>query len=296
MPRNVRKIGPVVPMIHDNVVEEPIRIISDLHLGHSASLARNIAQVEPLFQDVRSVVFNGDTIEMRSERSRERAQEILLEVQQFCRQQHAATCFINGNHDPIISTTNHLELGEGSLLVTHGDVLFHETPHRSGRATHRNGGRPKFPRQLSVNDRATLEQILSTNKRVSHAISYEDFTIPNGPWGQFTTFMRQTWPPRRFVSMVSNWKDNPGRAVDLVRVYCPRTRCVIVGHTHLPGIWHRHGYHVINTGSYLPMLGRLAVDYCDDFITVRKVVLRRGKFHLGRQMARFRLHGQVKAA
>lgn len=283
-------------MVHPSVVEEPIRIISDLHLGHSASLARNIAQIAPLFQDVRSVVFNGDTIEMRSERSRQRAEQILHEVQQFCAQQTVATCFINGNHDPIISTTNHLQLGGGSLLVTHGDVLFHEAPPRGGRAMYRGGARPKFPRQLSATDRATLEQILSTNKRVSHALPFEDFTIPNGPWGQFTTFMRQTWPPRRFVSMVSNWKDNPGRAVELVRVYCPLTRCVIVGHTHLPGIWNRHGYHVINTGSYLPMLGRLAVDYCDDLVTVRKVVLRRGEFHLGRQVARFHLHGQAQAA
>ena len=49
-------------MVDHNPVDEPIRIISDLHLGHTASLAREIAQVEPLFRDVRTLIFNGDTV------------------------------------------------------------------------------------------------------------------------------------------------------------------------------------------------------------------------------------------
>jgi predicted phosphodiesterase len=108
--------------------------------------------------------------------------------------------------------------------------------------------------------------------------------------------MRQTWPPRRLVRMVSSWKDNPVHAVDLIRLYRPDARCVIVGHTHFPGVWQQQGCHVINTGSYLPVLGRLAVDFCDNVITVRKVVMRRRRFHLGRQVARFRLAGHVTAA
>jgi predicted phosphodiesterase len=277
-------------------VENPIRIISDLHLGHSASLAREISQVEPLFKDVRSVIFNGDTIEMRSERSRARADRILREVQAFCASQSATTCFINGNHDPIISTINHVELGAGSLLVTHGDVLYHESSPTWTRGGMRRGAKPRLLQNLDKAERATLEQILSTNKRGHHALSTEEFNIPNGAWGQFTTFMRQTWPPRRLVRMVSSWKDNPVHAVDLIRLYRPSARCVIVGHTHFPGVWQQRGCHVINTGSYLPVLGRLAVDFSDDVITVRKVVMRRGQFHLGRQVARFRLNGHVAAA
>jgi predicted phosphodiesterase len=277
-------------------VEDPIRIISDLHLGHSASLAREISQVEPLFQDVRSVIFNGDTIEMRSERSRDRAATILREVQAFCAAQSATTCFINGNHDPIISTVNHVELGAGSLLVTHGDVLYHEATPSWTRGGMRRGARPRLLHNLDRAERATLEQILSTNKRGARALTTAEFNIPNGAWGQFTTFMRQTWPPRRLVRLVSSWKDNPVHAVDLIRLYRPTARCVIVGHTHFPGVWQQRGCHVINTGSYLPVLGRLAVDFCDGIITVRKVVLRRRQFHLGRQVARFRLNGHVTAA
>ena len=258
---------------------------------------REIAQVAPLFRDVRSVIFNGDTVEMRSAQNRERAEHILHEVQRFCAEQAATTCFINGNHDPIISTTNHIELGAGSLLVTHGDVLYHDEASRRGRQPRRRRGvRPKRLVDLEQSERKTLEQILSTNKRVEHVLPVEHFNIPNGTWGQFTTFMRQTWPPRRFVHMVSSWKDTPIHAVDLIRLYRPSARCVIVGHTHFPGIWQQRGCHVINTGSYLPVLGRLAVDFCDGIVTVRKVVLRRRQFHLGRQVANFRLNGRMQAA
>ncbi len=272
-------------------MEEPVRILSDLHLGHKASLAREITQVEPLYRGARTVVFNGDTIEMRSRRCRERAATILREVEAFCRAQTARTHFINGNHDPIISEVNHLELGEGSLLVTHGDVLFHE-PDATPRATTPS---ERGTEELSSRELEQLARILSTNKRVSSEIRTEHFTIPDGTWGQFSTFMKQTWPPRRLVRTVSSWRNTHLHAMDLVRTYRPSTRCVIVGHTHRPGVWHNHGCTVINTGSYLPMLGRFAVDFEADTVTVRKVVFRRQRFHMGHTVARFRINGRVHA-
>lgn len=274
-------------------MDEPIRIISDIHLGHTASLAREIAQLEPLFDGVKTVVFNGDTVEMRSERDRERAERIMREVQQFCEAQDATTHFINGNHDPIISTLNHLEIGDGDLLVTHGDILFHEIAPWSPDAENLGGLHDRFLSELNSSELKDLETILSTNKRVSQTYDHEHFNIPDGTWGQFSTFMKQTWPPKRLIQMVSSWKHTPKHAINLVKLYRPTAKCVIVGHTHFPGVWHRHGYSVINTGSYLPVLGRLAVDYADGEITVRKVVMRKRKFHLGRQVARFAVNGKL---
>jgi predicted phosphodiesterase len=272
-------------------VEEPIRILSDLHLGHTASLARGIEQIAPLYRDVRTVIFNGDTVEMRSARNRARAIRIMREVEAFCAAQAADTHFINGNHDPIISELNHLEIGGGSLLVTHGDTLFHEDDDvwSSDAAGERQTG-------ISDADLARLVRILATNKpgsRGSHSTAH--FDIPNGTWGQFTTFMKQTWPPRRLARMVSGWRESPTRAVNLLRLYHPTARCVIVGHTHRPGVWHRHGYCVVNTGSYLPMLGRLAVDYEAGVVTVRKVVFRNRRFHVGRTVSRFAANGEHRA-
>lgn len=275
-------------------MKEPIRIISDLHLGHTASLARDIDQMAPLYEGVRTVILNGDTIEMRSEKSRTRATRILAEVEAFCAAQDAATYLLNGNHDPFISTLNHLEIDEGSMLVTHGDVLYDSTGGLAAGARGRLTARERRLRDLAPRERRQLEEILSTNKRVGHAVDYDTITIPNGPWGQFSTFMKQTWPPRRFVHMVSSWRNTHLHAIDLVRAYRPEARCVVVGHTHYPGVWHRHGYTVINTGSFLPVLGRLAVDYENGIVTVRRIVRRSRRFHLGAQVARFPVNGRFR--
>jgi len=269
-------------------VEEPIRILSDLHLGHTASLAREISQIEPLFRGVKTVIFNGDTVEMRSERDRELADSRIHAVHEFCAEQDAASFFINGNHDPIISTINHLEIDDGRVLVTHGDVLFHETsPHL--RRRFRGSMQARRIDDLAPDELAHFEKILSTNKRVTAFHDDYSFSIPEGQWGKFTTFMKQTWPPRRLVNMVSGWTSTHVNAINLVRVYRPHARVIVVGHTHFPGIWHRHGYTVINTGSYLPVLGRLAVDFEGGHVTVRKVIFRRGRFHLGRTLSRIPL-------
>lgn len=272
-------------------MEEPIRIISDLHLGHPASLARDIEQIEPLFKGARTVIFNGDTVEMRSERNRERAIRIMAEVEQFCAAQTARTHFINGNHDPIISTLNHLEIGQGSMLVTHGDSLFPGEPEDDPDYD------PSVITDFTVADLKRLEKILSSNKRGAQTvIETGHFNIPNGTWGQVSTFVKQTWPPRNFARMVSGWRNSPLQAVNLVRLYHPTARCVVVGHTHRPGIWHRHGYSVLNTGSFLPMLGRLAVDYAEGVITVRKILFRKKRFHLGRVVTRFQAAGRLRSA
>lgn len=269
-------------------MEEPIRILSDLHLGHTASLARDISQIEPLFRGAKTVIFNGDTVEMRSARDRELAGFRMQALHDFCAEQEASTYFINGNHDPIISTINHLEIDDGRVLVTHGDVLFHETsPHRRGRF--RGAIQARRMDELTPEELAHFEQILSTNKRVTAFVDDYSFNIPNGQWGKFTTFMKQTWPPRRLVHMVSSWTNTHVNAINLVRVYRPHARIIVVGHTHFPGIWHLHGYTVINTGSYLPVLGRLAVDFEGGHVTVRKVVFRHGSFHLGRVLSRIPL-------
>jgi predicted phosphodiesterase len=276
-------------------VEEPIRILSDLHLGHSASLAREVCQIEPLFRGARTVIFNGDTVEMRSERDRERADSRLQTVHDFCAEQDAASYFINGNHDPIISTINHMELDEGRVLVTHGDVLFHESsPHR--RRRFRSAMLDRKVDELSPTELLHFEKILATNKRVTAFVDDYGFSIPDGQWGKFTTFMKQTWPPRRLVNLVSSWTSTHVNAINLVRVYRPHARVIVVGHTHFPGIWHRHGYTVINTGSYLPVLGRLAVDFEGGHVTVRKVIFRRGRFHLGRTISRIPLRRRAHHA
>jgi hypothetical protein len=173
------------------------------------------------------------------------------------------------------------------LLVTHGDSLFHEAPWREPTRRRSRLLLRKRPDELDARELRTLEAILSANKRVHPDCGHHEHCIPNGAWGKFSTFMRQTWPPRRLVTLVSAWKQVPVEAVKLVRTYRPETRCVTVGHTHYPGVWHRQGYRIVNTGSFLPVLGRLAVDLVDGEVIVRKIARRGSRFHLGREVDRF---------
>lgn len=275
-------------------MDEPIRIISDLHLGHRASLVLEIAQVEPLFADIGTLIFNGDTLELRSVKSRQKGEATLAAVREFCDTQPATSLFINGNHDPVISTCNHLEVAQGRVLVTHGDILFHDVAPWSDQASGLRQASDRILNEMEERELSDLEALLSANKRISQTIDYEDISIPNGTWGKVATFMKQAWPPHRFVSMMSCWRRAPGHAINLIRTYRPDTEVIVVGHTHFPGVWRRGKNTVINTGSYLPVLGRLAVDITGDTILVRRVVLRQGRFHLDRQVARFRLRTAVR--
>ena len=49
---------------------EPVLILSDLHLGHRASLIEHPDQLASLLQGPGSVIFNGDTSEVRNPEDR----------------------------------------------------------------------------------------------------------------------------------------------------------------------------------------------------------------------------------
>src|SRR5690625_3337445 len=116
-----------------------IRILSDLHCGHPASLIRNFDQIEPLLEGARTIVFNGDTVEFRLSEGRERGQELLEELGRFCCDRDVEAIFLNGNHDPDASERNFLKLLGGKVLVTHGDLFFEAiSPWSRGAKTMKN--------------------------------------------------------------------------------------------------------------------------------------------------------------
>src|SRR5690625_1284982 len=101
-----------------------IRVLSDLHCAHPASLVEEFSQIEPLLEGAKQVVFNGDSVEWRLAKTRKRAEGFLESVKELCRQLGAEAVFLNGNHDAGISNLNHLKLMENRVLVTHGDIFF----------------------------------------------------------------------------------------------------------------------------------------------------------------------------
>jgi metallophosphoesterase superfamily enzyme len=107
-----------------NTISDPTIIISDLHLGHRASQIRDPEELVPILKEARSVIFNGDTVEMRTPVDRPVGRHMAAVVARLCHNIGCRATFINGNHDPAVSKNDHLDLMDGRILVTHVDILY----------------------------------------------------------------------------------------------------------------------------------------------------------------------------
>ena len=67
-------------MHQEDRFDGPVRVLSDLHLGHSGCVIEKVAQLEPLIEGAQTVVFNGDTFEQMESRFRERSGAMLEEL------------------------------------------------------------------------------------------------------------------------------------------------------------------------------------------------------------------------
>lgn len=269
-------------------LKEPIRILSDLHFGHPASLVASPADLAPLFEGIPTVVFNGDTVEYRFRKDQERAARHLDEIKKACKEIGTTPVFVNGNHDPRISPFNHLDLADGAVLVTHGDMLFHDISPWSTEAGVLGPAHRKALEELGEDAYNDFEKRLHANKRASISLELTESTLPHGSLARFVTYMRASWPPWRPLQIIRFWMAVPEKAVALARVFRPRARLIITGHSHYCGVWRRGPRVIINTGSFLPVSGRTLVDLDAGRLVVRKIIRRRRKFEAGKTIAEFK--------
>ena len=267
---------------------EPIRIISDIHFGHPASVVEKPESLTPLFRDAATVVFNGDTVELRFLRGRAQGKHNAETVRRLCTENGTHPLFINGNHDPIISKENHLDLVNGAVLVTHGDMLFHDISPWGIEAEIIGEAHTKALAELHEDAFHDFEQRLSATKRASLAVELHRPHIPRGPLAPLATIVRECWPPWRPLQIIKCWLQLPARAEGLARVFRPRARTIIVGHTHFSGVWRRGPRIIINTGSFLSAIGgRSMVDIVGDRVTLRKIFRRGDTFEPGAEIETF---------
>ena len=269
-----------------NTLIEPIRIISDLHLGYSGSLLTAAEQLRPLLEGANTLVVNGDAAELRIEQRCPNGRRQLVEFQGMCAKAGVEAVFVNGNHDPAISSVNHLDLHGGAILVTHGDMLFTDPAPwcKDGRMigqAHRQ--------MLNAMDDELFEDFEARLRLVKDAIisvGLPELHLPSGPLARLVMFAREAWPPTRPFTILRCLRQYPRRAATLARVFRPRARFILIGHFHVPGI-HRLGARVvINTGSFIPPLGRFAADIAAGELKVRRIDRSRGAFKVGKEVAR----------
>jgi predicted phosphodiesterase len=275
------------PMIAQPQLEEPIRILSDLHFGHPASIIENPEQLIPLFREAKTIVFNGDTVELRYLRGRRIGMRNYDLMRAACETAGVHPIFINGNHDPILSETSHLDLANGAVLVTHGDLLFHDISPWSHEAGVIGEAHTRELEELGEDAFLDFEKRLKASKRAALSIELHRTRMRRDKLSALRTLLRECWPPWRPFQVIHSWAITPGRAEALARVFRPRARFILIGHTHFSGCWRRGPRMVINTGSFLPFGGRMAIDVQGETLTVRPILLERGVFKAGAPMMQF---------
>ncbi|MEI8233880.1 MAG: metallophosphoesterase [Verrucomicrobiota bacterium] len=262
-----------------------IRILSDVHFGYPSTRVKAVEQLAPLVEGVERVVFNGDTVEMRFPEERARAEAAVEALRLFCRAAGAEPVFLTGNHDPAITETHHLELANGAVLVTHGDILFHglspwSTEARLLHAAHDRelaalGHPADLPRRLLALRRAAM--ILEP---------LGEKLMPRVKPGLWHALAEHFWPPWRPLRILGGWAQTPFLANALAARDTPGAQCVVLGHTHFSGVWRMGTRMIVNTGGFIPMGRPLAVDMDGATLTVRQIVYQHGLLRPGRIVAR----------
>ena len=227
-------------------MNEPIRILSDLHLGHKISRIENISALRPLIAGAGTVVFNGDTWQELAKPFRKRAAEMLDGLRNLCAEEGVEPVFLSGNHDPGWSGPGWLELAEGKIVIMHGDALLFD-------------GSP-WKREILVSGERVMElwnqhprahQDVEERLRVARKIARELCSVEH-PTGRY--LLLRAWdamrPPQRAVKMLEAWITQASAGAKFCDAYFPNAEVLVIGHFHRHGSWMSRGRHVINTGSF----------------------------------------------
>ncbi len=244
-------------------MNEPVRILSDLHLGHKVSRIQRVSTLRPLIAGAGTVVFNGDTWQELAAPFRERGAVMLEELKALCADEGADAVFLSGNHDPGWPGRGWVELAGGRVIVTHGDALFFD-------------GSP-WKREILVGGRRVMElwdehpeasQDPEERLRVARKIARELCSVEY-PLGRH--LLMRAWdavvPPLRALKMIEAWFTQGTAGNRFCECYFPKTEVLIIGHFHHQGCWMKNGRTVINTGSFLDPGRAHWVEWNDGWLT-----------------------------
>ena len=261
--------------------ESDYLVLSDLHIGHQASAVQNVEVLIPLLERGRTIIFNGDTFEMRRKMDRERAIKFIADLQMLLQVHGVAGIFINGNHDPTISDLNHVECADSSVLITHGDVLFHNVAPWSLNEQFYLLAHAKELEQLTETEKTDLVSRLSALRRATRNYDISHPTAKPGWAGSMVHLLETTWPPWRPLSILRSWAEIPSRAEKFTKTYRPEIQTLLIGHSHFAGIWERNGLRIINTGAAMSGFRPRCVRFKNKQLIVQRLVWSGRKLHFG---------------
>lgn len=233
------------------------------------------------------MVFNGDSVELRCAEDTVEGRERLARISTVCGESGASALFVNGNHDPEASALDHMDLADGGVLVTHGDLLFHDISPWSPEGRDIGVAHTQALQGLGEDAFCNFEKRLRAGKQAALSVETVRLQCSSGRLAKLGLLARELWPPWRPIYILKVWIDTPDKAVDLARVFRPRARLLCIGHVHRSGVWEKGPRIVINTGSFIPTSGRLLLELESGYLSVYRIEKQRGQFHIGRRRHRF---------
>jgi UDP-2,3-diacylglucosamine pyrophosphatase LpxH len=265
-------------------MREPIRILSDLHLGHKLSRIESVSALRPLIAGAGTVVFNGDTWQELAEPFRVRSAAMLEELKALCASEGVETVFLSGNHDPGWQGPGWVELAGGRIVVTHGDALmFAGSPWKreilvSGKRVHELW--QKHP-DAGHDAAARID--------LAREIAFELCSVEY-PLGRH--FIQRAWdavvPPQRALKMLESWFTQAAAGARFCEQYFPDAEVLVIGHFHHHGCWTRNQRLVIDTGSFASPGRAHWVEWNDGWLTRGEIEESPGHCRIGRNLGTWR--------
>ena len=227
-------------------MKQPVLILSDLHLGHKASVLWDVAALEPLLRGAGTLVLNGDTWQELAKEFHADGKRLWQQLQDLCRSLEIDIISLPGNHDPGNRDQDFVSLAAGKIIIMHGDTVFPEVAPWS---------------RLAIQKEAELATLIqqhpqhSAADRFAMARAVSKLLVPRH-YPKRKHLLARVWdaitPPRRALRMIDSWATMASATKRFAQRYFPSAEIIICGHFHRCGIWQKEDTVVINTGSFMP--------------------------------------------
>ncbi len=269
---------------------EPVTVVSDVHLSWSGPWRRRVEGLRGIWAGSRTAVFNGDTIDSAVAADAGRSREILGHISRACEEDGVGAVFLSGNADHGISARRHLLLARGRALVAHGCVVFPDISPWDFSSEALEAARAAALDELGPERRRTLEGQLQSVCAALSAVRENRAPGSQDPVGTAARgprwWMPGVWAVWRWLRA---WRRAPSLAAALLEECAPDVNCLVMGHTHWPGVWRRRGRIVINTGSFIGPRGPWVVRVDGGTMIVRRVQCDHNLCVQGRGVCRLQL-------
>lgn len=254
----------------------PVRIFSDLHLGHRASRIADAESLRSLFKGAGTVVFNGDTWEELAAPWREKSSVMLGRMREICAEEGCDTIFLRGNHDPGWEGSAWLELAGGRIIVTHGDAVLRASSPWKREILSGAIAVEEIWKQFPAAE-TDLESRMAVALKISRLLPSRQYPRRRS---LLSRAIDAVLPPQRAIEILDAWINQGSNGGIFCDRYFPRAEILVIGHFHFAGAWNADGRIILNTGSFVVPGSARWMQWDGTSVSTGAIVKRSGAFQL----------------